>query len=954
MPHLTLSLLGGFQAQLDDRPLDGFQSNKVRSLLIYLAVEADRPHSRAKLAGLFWANLPEKRALTYLRHALANLRKILGDADSDDQATQPFLRVTPQTLQFNRQSDCRLDVADLLAALDRSAADSLPAREAALKGGDRPFLDGFFLNDCPAFEEWMLLFRERLQRRVLTGLQSLADAYTRLDDYSRAADFARRGVDLDPWREEGHRQLIQLLALSGQRSAALAQYDVCRHLLRQEFDVEPGAETTALYRAIVAGEFDNAPSPTAPLPPAVPPHNLPTPLTPLVGRAETIRAVQKLLSGEEARLVTLTGPGGVGKTRLSLAVAEKMRDSFPDGVYFVELASVREADFVLPALAEAVIARHTRNDTPLLQQMIDHFHNQAALLVLDNFEHVLEAGTQIAKLLAGSPQLKVLATSRISLRLRGEFAFVVPPLTVSEEALPTGALELFRQRAQAANQYFVLDQTNSSLAAALCTRLDGLPLAIELAAARLKYDSLPTLFSSLSAEGTGASLALLKAELQDVPERQRSLWATIAWSYDLLDAPDQRLFRRLAVFVGGWTGEAAQAVCGLGLALSVADGLHRLVDAHLISLNQNPATGPRFGMLETIREFGLAQLQGSGELLAIQHAHALFYRNLVERLEPHLRSAAQTQTEAYLRAEYPNIRSALTWAIGQQEVDISLSLCDSLHPFWNSHAAHEALPLLEAALAVAEGTPPSVTYVHALVSAGYFAYVFSRQPKGRRYFENALAMNEAIGGQGSGFKIGVAYGLLRRYQLYAGEYEAAAAMQEAIIAHAYRAEDEWNLAIVLANSGQDFALQGQLEKGARMAKEGLALFRRIGDPWGLGLALCRLGVIYRLMDTLKEAKAYLLEAEKTSNDAGSDSHMNSIKREMALIALEEGDVVQAAILAREALRLARESKIADTIADTLHVLVQVTGSAGEYEHSLSLAAFLVHYFEEKGELRLPW
>ncbi len=179
-------------------------------------------------------------------------------------------------------------------------------------------------------------------------------------------------------------------------------------------------------------------------------------------------------------------------------------------------------------------------------------------------------------------------------------------------------------------------------------------------------------------------------------------------------------------------------------------------------------------------------------------------------------------------------------------------------------------------------------------------------------------------------------------------------MQEATIAHAYRAEDEWNLAIVLANNGQDFALQGELEKGLAMGKEGLALFRRIGDPWGIGLALCRLGVIYRLMKEPKEAKTYLLEAEKISSDAGSGSHMNNIKREMALIALGEGDIVQAAILTDEALNLARKSKIADKIADALDVVVQVTGSAGEYEHSLSLAAFLTHYFESKGELCPPW
>lgn len=497
------------------------------------------------------------------------------------------------------------------------------------------------------------------------------------------------------------------------------------------------------------------------MPEPTPDNTLPLPLTSLIGREQDIAALCHLLSqeGGGVRLLTLIGAAGSGKTRLAIRVGASLAHAFPDGVRWVDLSLVIEARLISQAVANALPLPIKPQDE-FTGALAQYLQPKRLLLIIDNCEHLIDGCAELAqRLLNSCPGLQILATSRESLKIPGETIWLTPLLAIPrrgsvppfDELLGYPGIRLWVERATAAFPEFRLTPENAPAVVQVCQRLDGMPLAIELAAARLKYDSLPNLLASLSAEGTGSSLALLKAELQDVPERQRSLWATIAWSYNLLDGVEQKLFRRLSVFVGGWTGEAAQAVAGEGLSLAVEDGLRRLMDANLIFLDQRATTGSRFGMLETIREFGLAQLQATGELLSTQHAHALFYRNLVERLEPDIRSAAQTQTETYLRAEYPNIRSALTWAIGQGEVDISLSLCDCLHTFWNSHAAHEALPLIEPALAVAEATPPSVAYVHALVSAGYFAYIHSRQPKGRRYFENALAMNEAIGGQGSGF-----------------------------------------------------------------------------------------------------------------------------------------------------------------------------------------------------------
>lgn len=479
----SITLLGSFQVYDNGRILTGFQSDKARALLAYLVVEADRPHWRAQLAGLFWPEWPEQTALTYLRHALANLRKVLGDNDD----LEPALLVTRTTIQFNVKAAYQLDLAPILRGLASltSPAPDLAHLQAAVDAYQHPFLDGFCLNGCAAFEEWLLLTRERLQRQVVEALRHLADHFEAQGDYSQACVYAQRRVELEPWLEEAHRQIMRQHALSGQRSAALAHYERCRTQLAAELGIEPSTETQALYTAIRTGQFGTVTgwqggkvTPSHPVilsPPhgsaelaerpvtLSPKHNLPAPTTPLLGRASELVALQGLLQREAVRLVTLAGPGGVGKTRLGLAVAGQLLHDFADGVFVTFLAPMREPTLVLSAIAQTLTVGEV-GSRPLFERLVTALGERRLLLVLDNFEHLPTAASVIADLLAACPRLKVLATSRERLRLQGEYEYVTTPLPVPTTAnglTPTSlrewpAVELFCQRAVAARHDFVL------------------------------------------------------------------------------------------------------------------------------------------------------------------------------------------------------------------------------------------------------------------------------------------------------------------------------------------------------------------------------------------------------------------------------------------------------------------------------------------------------------------
>ncbi|HLJ33714.1 MAG TPA: NB-ARC domain-containing protein, partial [Ktedonobacteraceae bacterium] len=445
--------------------------------------------------------------------------------------------------------------------------------------------------------------------------------------------------------------------------------------------------------------------------------NFPVPLTPLIGRENEIASTCSYLRNSHGRLLTLTGPGGVGKTHLALYIATTLMHDFAGGIYFVPLAPIRDPQFVIPAIAKALDVQES-SEQPLLEDLTTTFTGKHLLLLLDNFEQVVSAAPLLAALLEACPSVYMLVTSREVLRVRGEQEFIIPPLALPdlkqpltpEELSSVAAVTLFLQRVRSVQPHFQFTSANARAIAEICTRLDGLPLALELAAARLKLLSLPALLARLEHR-----LQVLTRGTREVDERQQTLFNTLQWSYELLAEQEQRIFRCLAVFSGSWTLSAAQVICQATgeAAQNVENGLSSLIDKSLVQLRiqGNEDNGEvRFSLLETIREYALHCLKENGEHERVQAAHAAYYLALAEEIQPDLDGPRQTERLAQLEQEYDNLRAALKWALEQAEFDqtrseMALRLCYALRIFWVVRCYwSEGLSFLERTLAVSQGT----------------------------------------------------------------------------------------------------------------------------------------------------------------------------------------------------------------------------------------------------------
>ncbi len=484
-------------------------------------------------------------------------------------------------------------------------------------------------------------------------------------------------------------------------------------------------------------------------------HNLPPQLTPLIGREQEVAAACTLLRRPQVRLLTLTGTGGIGKTRLALQIATALLDDFMDGVYFVALAAITDPDLVMPIIAQTLGLRESGEwgyaHAQLLQQLQASLSEKHLLVLVDNFEQVASAAPGLAELVAACPYLKMLVTSRAVLHIRGEHECAVAPLALPDPKRPVdsenvsqyAAVALFVQRAQAIKPDFQITQANAPIIAKICVRLDGLPLAIELAAARVKVLPPQALLARLE-----HGLQILTSASQDVLPRQQTLRSTLAWSYALLNTQEQRLFRRLCVFVGGCTLEAAETICN-DLGVSVLDGVASLIDKSLLSQTEQADHEPRLVMLETIREYGLECLITSGEAVITQHAHAAYYLALAEQAAPELQGPQQSAWLERLEREHDNLRAALEWFLEPDGAgssrEMALRLGGALSEFWIVRGLFsEGRAELSRVLAGSEGVAASIR-AKALSAAANLAFMQSDDDWAEALCQEGLALYRELG-----------------------------------------------------------------------------------------------------------------------------------------------------------------------------------------------------------------
>jgi predicted ATPase/class 3 adenylate cyclase/DNA-binding CsgD family transcriptional regulator len=681
------------------------------------------------------------------------------------------------------------------------------------------------------------------------------------------------------------------------------------------------------------------------------PNNLPIQLTPLIGREKEGAAVQNLLQREDVRLVTMTGPGGTGKTRLGLQVAAELSDLFADGVYFVNLAPLSDPTLVVSTIAQILDLKET-GEQPLLDLLKGYLHDKHILLLLDNFEQVVSAALQVADLLVACPQLKVIVTSRAVLHVRGEQEFPVPPLAVPDpKHLPDlvvmshyEAVELFLSRAQAVEPEFRLSKTNAPAIAEICARLDGLPLAIELAAARVKLLPPQALLPRL-----GQRLAVLTSGPHDAPARQQTLRNTIAWSYNLLDADEQRLFMRLSVFAGGCTLEAIEAICStLGdKAEPVLDAVASLIDKSLLQQIEQEGEEPRLLMLETIREYGLEALAVNGEMEGGRRAHATYYLALAEEAEPEFEGPQQVTWLERLERDHDNLRAAMQWSLEQGEathsLEMALRLGAALEDFWviRGHDT-EGRTFLERALAGSEGVTPAVR-AKALGTVGRLALDQGDTDRGEVVCEQSLTLYRELGDTA-----GIALSL-HRLGVVAwtrNNLTVSRSLTEKALALGREMGDKGCIARSLNRLAFIADQQGEYTTGRALCEESLALYRELENKIGIVSSLLELAfLLYHSQSDPVLLRSVLEEGLALSRGLGFPTDIAIFFCLAGQLALSQGNAIKARPLIEEALALFRKVGDRHATALALSLLARVEARQGNhmaalvlYEESLAMAA----------------
>ncbi len=917
---LRLYLLGSFRLERSGQTIR-LATHKAESLLAYLALSRkETGHSREKLAALLWGDSPDALARSSLRRGLVLLRKALGHdlvlANRDTVQIDPAYPLWVDALEFQAQAERLINGSPGVAV-----------------GLDTSLYQDDLLVDY--YDEWITPFREHLRSLLLESLLKLSDSARIHGQYERAVQYARMVLQRDAANETAHQTLMSCYWKMGKRSAALNQYQECERILEHELGVKPSPETMALYRTI----SDHGHSVQETAQPSF--ARLPVPLTAFIGREHELAEIKALLP--TTRLLTLTGAGGSGKTRLAIQAAADVQSDFLDGVGWVDLSQLINPT-LLPHTVSHALGIYEVPARPLEDSIADYLRPRHSLLVLDNCEHLVEACADLVeRLLRSCPQLKILATSRQLLNVAGEIAWIVPSLALPASDQPLlydneayDAVQLFAERARAAQPRFKLTKENWQAVVRICRRLDGIPLAIELAASRVRVLTVPEIESHLDER-----FHLLVGGTRTALPRHRTMRATIDWSYGLLSEHEKILFRRIAVFAGGFTLQAATRVCGQEplKPSDILELLSGLAVKSLILVQERDGTS-HYHLLETIRQHALEQLLESkeGETLAEQHLDYLL--EFASLAAPKLVSAEQRVWLRRLEVEQENLRAALHRALDNPAwCQKGLRLARFLWRYWwHRGEMSEGRQWLERYFAVhadSQDAQDRFGRLEALAQLAHLTWLQDDLTAARPLLEDTVKMSEELRDN----KI-LAYSLawLSMMANDQGNYEQARRRAEESIRLFRQVDEPWGLSYAMFVRGRASLSLGDLDDARSFYQASVSQFRHLGDRWATALPLGHLGVIAYRQGDYAAARRFFEERLGIAREFHSKQLICFALGYLAQIALHTHQPEQAGQFLVEGLRVAQGIGSKARIGDFLYGLGQLAALLGQTKHAVQLFA----------------
>lgn len=916
--QLTVNCFGTPEVKVDDN-LHPLPTRKATALLVYLAITA-RPQSRELLAALLWPNSETDRAKSSLRRALTDIKKAIGGGwvGSNRQAV------------WIKSTRIRVDVLQFQELVAKNTDATQWAKAIALYQGD--FLDGFAVKNCYEFDEWLYFEAENLRQAYARVLDQLIEHGIKQQQYADSLPYARQRLALDTLHEPAHLQLMQLYFWAGQHSSALRQYRECKRLMEEELGVEPMPEIVALYEEIQAAEIKmpetrtrRAPRPGTP-PPPPPKTNLLADSTSFVGREKELLDIQNLLAEPSARLITVVGLGGMGKTRLGITAARQHLDKFPDGVWFVDLAPVQTGEFLLTTIAGAIQFSFHGTDN-IKQQLFGHLRDKRLLLLIDNFEHLIDSAPVLSELIQNSEYVKLLVTSREALDLHGEWVYQLdglayPKMLIPVDDAPTAqpllaqpymsysAVQLFTQRARQASLKFSFGE-NQPHVLRICELTEGMPLALELAAAWVRLLSCAQIVVEIE-----KGLRVLSTTQRNVAERHRSIWAVFESSWQLLNETEQQLLARLSVFRGSFTWDAVEQVTEAPLFTFFA-----LLNKSLVRTQSQE----RYDLHELLRQFAASKLEEmEGDPAGLSNRHTTYYANWLNDQKPNLDGQEQTKILNQIADDLDNHYQAWVHASQQHNLKALNQSTACLYTFHAIRSLNEqgnqlfqyAINHIEPHLTIANAQD-SKTLLQILVRQADFLYLTGRTQEAETIFQETLERAEALSLEE---ELEKAYRKLGHMAYARGDYRKAQEMLSKALPLADKNNDVYSQAYAFMVAGAVALALGNYDDANQLHHKSLSLYRTVDYQFGIIHTLRFLGTVAFRQNEFDKARQFSQQslelASQNNFTLGEVFAMNNL----GLIAQSKGEYQIAQILFEKALQLARDSHTQSIVAELLQNL----------------------------------